>query len=275
MRDSTITPILAVIMSVYKNDKIEFVTEAVNSILNQEFCDFDLYIFYDGPIACDIDNHLSLISDNRVILLKCFENKGLACSLNNLLRVVLPKGYIYIARMDADDISEPKRFQKQVKYLNQNVSVDCLGTCAIEIDSEGNEYFRKQMPTSHQECLEFFRKRDCLIHPTVMFRRSYFDKAGLYPEDTYFGEDTMMWAQGFKHGCIFANIPEYLFQFRLDSNFFQRRRGWKHAKSIFKLRRRVNTMLGFGFKGDFYASLYALAKMMPTKLLDLIYKSFR
>lgn len=64
-----------------------------------------------------------------------------------------------------------------------------------------------------------------MIHPTVMFRRSYFEKAGLYPEDTYFGEDTMMWAKGFKSGCKFANVPEYLFKFRLDSNFFERRRG--------------------------------------------------
>lgn len=59
-----------------------------------------------------------------------------------------------------------------------------------------------------------------MIHPTVMFRRSYFEKAGLYPENTYFGEDTMMWAKGFKAGCQFANLPEYLLKFRLDPNFF-------------------------------------------------------
>lgn len=59
-----------------------------------------------------------------------------------------------------------------------------------------------------------------MIHPTVMFRRSYFEKAGLYPEDTYFGEDTKMWAKGFKAECKFANLPEYLLKFRLDSDFF-------------------------------------------------------
>lgn len=73
----------------------------------------------------------------------------------------------------------------------------------------------EKMPITHEECLELFKKRDCMIHPTVMFRRSYFEKAGLYPEDTYFGEDTMMWAKGFKSGCKFANVPEYLFKFRL------------------------------------------------------------
>ena len=48
----------------------------------------------------------------------------------------------------------------------------------IEIDDDGKEYFRKKMPITHEECLELFKKRDCMIHPTVMFRRSYFEKAG-------------------------------------------------------------------------------------------------
>ena len=117
------------------------------------------------------------------------------------------------------------------------------------------------MPVTNEECLEFFKIRDSMIHPTVMFRRSYFEKAGLYPENTYFGEDTMMWAKGFKAGCQFANLPEYLLKFRLDPNFFQRRRGWKHARSIFILRRQVNKMLGFGLREDCYALMYAIAKL--------------
>ena len=177
--------------------------------------------------------------------------------------------------MDADDISMPERFVKQIAFMNSHPDIDCLGTWAIEIDDDGKEYFRKKMPITHEECLELFKKRDCMIHPTVMFRRSYFEKAGLYPEDTYFGEDTMMWAKGFKSGCKFANVPEYLFKFRLDSNFFERRRGWKPAKSIYTLRHRVNRMLGFGWKEDCYALLYAMAKLMPKSILDIIYKTVR
>ena len=114
-----------------------------------------------------------------------------------------------------------------------------------------------------------------MIHPTVMFRRSYIEKAGLYSLDTYFGEDTMMWAQGFKAGCRFANVPEYLFKFRLDDHFFERRRGWKHAKGIFTLRHRVNKMLNYGFMADFWALAYAGAKMMPKFILNFIYKTAR
>lgn len=259
----------------YKNDKLDIVKQAVNSLLTQTYRDFDLHIQYDGPISDDIDRYLCEIKDPRIYLHRRDINKGLACSLNDLLRVVLQKKYTYIARMDADDIAMPERLKKQYAYMEANPQCDCLGTWAIEIKANGDEYFRKKMPVTHEECLEFFKIRDCMIHPTVMFRRSYFDKVKFYPEDTYFGEDTMMWAEGFAAGCKFANLPEFLLKFRLDENFFERRRGWKHASSIISLRRRVNKMLGFGFKADFYAIMYGLAKLMPKSILNVIYKVAR
>lgn len=266
---------LAVIMSLYKNDVIQYVKLAVESILGQTYKDFDFYIQYDGPIRSEVDEYLSGLNDERVKIQRRTENKGLAQSLNDLLTVVMPLGYKYIARMDADDISLPNRFERQILYFEAHPGLECLGTWAIEITSNGDEYFRKQMPETHDECREMFKKRDCMIHPTVMFRRSYIEKAGLYSLDTYFGEDTMMWAQGFKAGCRFANVPEYLFKFRLDDHFFDRRRGWKHAKGIFTLRHCVNKMLDYGFMADFWALAYAGAKMMPKFILNIIYKTAR
>ena len=262
-------------MSLYHNDSIGFVTQAVESILNQTFADFDFYIQYDGIIDAEVESFLMNLSDERIKIYKRAENKGLAQSLNDLLNIVMPLGYEYIARMDADDISEVNRFEKQLEYFKSHPELDCLGTWAIEITSSGDEYFKKQMPESHEGCLELFRKRDCMIHPTVMFRRSYIEKAGLYDLDTFFGEDTMMWAQGFSSGCKMGNVPEYLFRFRLDDNFFNRRRGWKYAKGIWQLRHRVNKMLGFGIVEDVWAVAYAIAKMMPTFVLNLIYKNAR
>ena len=262
-------------MSLYKNDRLEFVKLAVESILGQTYTNFDFYIQYDGPIRPEVDELLSGLTDKRVKIQRRAENKGLAHSLNDLLAMVMPKGYEYIARMDADDISLPKRFEQQLEYFKMHPELECLGSWAVEITCNGEEYFRKQMPETHDECREMFKKRDCMIHPTVMFRRSYIEKAGLYSLDTYFGEDTMMWAQGFKAGCRFANVPEYLFKFRLDDHFFERRRGWKHAKGIFTLRHRVNKMLGYGFMADFWALAYAGAKMMPKFILNIIYKTAR
>lgn len=266
---------LSVIMSLYKNDQLKYVQLAVESVLNQTYSDFDFYIQYDGPIQNEVDMYLSNLNDERIIIKKRQENKGLAQSLNDLLNIVMPLGYDFIARMDADDINELNRFERQLQYIKDHPDVECLGTWATEITSSGEEYFKKQMPESHIDCRELFKKRDCMIHPTVMYRRSYIEKAGLYSLDTYFGEDTMMWAQGFSANCIFGNVPEYLYRFRLDDNFFDRRRGWKHAKNIFLLRHKVNKMLHYGIMADFWAFAYAVAKMMPTSILNVIYKKAR
>ena len=267
---------LAVIMSVYKGDSLPYVQSAVESLFAQTYADFDLYICIDGQIAEDINSYLQSLPDRNVFIYRNEQNAGLAKSMNLLLGYILPQtNYSFVARMDADDINSPERFEKQMAFFSNHPQTDCLGTWAIEIDAKGKEYYRKQMPGSHAECLDFFSKRDCMIHPTVMFRRSYFEKAGLYPENTYFGEDTIMWAQGFANGCQFANIPEYLYFFRLNEVFFERRRGIKHAKSILQLRRRVNKMLHYGLKADIYAFLYALAKLMPEKILNIIYKTAR
>ena len=266
---------LAVIMSIYKNDMIEFVQLATESILGQTYKEYDFFIQYDGPIDKAIDDYLTGIDDKRIIISKREQNKGLAYSLNELLDKVLVGNYEYIARMDADDISLPLRFEKQINYMNNHPEVECLGTWAIEIKSDGSEYYRKQMPEMHEGCWKQFMIRDCMIHPTVMFRRSYIEKAGMYSLDTYFGEDTMMWAQGFAAGCKFGNLPEYLYKFRLNDEFFDRRRGWKHAKGILTLRWRVNKMLHYPVKAYLYAIAYAGAKMMPTRVLNMIYKKAR
>lgn len=266
---------LAVIMSIYKNDQLKYIKLAIESILNQTYEDFDFYIQYDGPIRADIANYMNNLNDPRVIISKREENKGLAFSLNELLSIVMPLGYEYIARMDADDISELNRFEKQLLFYDKHPDVECLGTWAIEITQTGEEYFKKQMPLSHDECKALFHKRDCMIHPTVMFRRSFIEKAGFYALDTFYGEDTMMWAQGFAAGCIFANVPEYLLSFRIDEHFFERRRGWKYAKGIINLRCKVNKMLGFGMVDYFWAIAYGGVKMMPTPILNILYKIAR
>lgn len=266
---------VAVIMSLYRNDTLAFVRQAVESVLYQTYADFDYYIHADGPIQNEVREYISHLDDTRIRFSERDTNLGLAQSLNDMLEIILPQPYEFIARMDADDICAPDRFEKQIAYLTAHPETECLGTAAIEIQSDNSEYYRKSMPVTHEQCYELFRKRDCMIHPTVMFRPSFFEKAGLYSLDTYFGEDTMLWAQGFASGCRFANLPEMLYYFRIDDHFFERRRGWKHAINIFKLRHRVNKMVGYRVGADCWALAYAIAKLMPTKILNKLYQTAR
>ncbi len=167
---------LAVVMSLYKSDEFQYVKLAVESVLSQSFQDFDFYIQYDGPVQEDVDKYVTGFKDVRLRVHKRDENKGLAYSLNELLGIVMSKNYEYIARMDADDISLSERFEKQIAYMDAHPETECLGTWAIEINSDGSEYYRKQMPETHEGCWKQFMIRDCMIHPTVMFRRSYIEK---------------------------------------------------------------------------------------------------
>lgn len=165
---------IAVIMSLYRNDTIEYVKLAVESILNQSYSDFDFYIQYDGHIKNDVDLYLSSLSDTRIHIYKRDENKGLAKSLNELLSVVMPLDYQFIARMDADDISIPDRFEKQVNYLQNHQEVDVVGGAINEIDENGmNRGKVTSYPCTSEECRAFFAKRNPVAHPTVMFRRSF------------------------------------------------------------------------------------------------------
>lgn len=263
-------------MSVYKGDTPSYLKQSINSILNQTYSDLFILIGVDGTVTKELSLCLDDYEEFENIRIIYFQkNRGLAAVLNDLIRIGAENNIRFYARMDADDIAMPERIMKQVEFLRKHIDIDCLGTWAIEIDAIGNEYFRKQMPITNEECLKFFKKRDCMIHPSVMFRSSFFEKAGLYSEDTYFGEDTIMWAKGFLNGCKFANLPEYLMKFRLNECFFDRRRGWKHAKSIFNLRNKVNKMLGFGISANIYAYMYAIVKMMPKPILNFLYTNGR
>ena len=150
--------IVAVIMSIYKNDRLDFVKESVESILNQTYKHFDLYIIFDGPIQEEVNIYLKNIDDNRINIIERKDNRGLAYSLNELLKIVLVKNYLFIARMDADDISKNDRFEKQLAFLNKHLETDCVGSWAVEISEDGSEYFKKKMPLTHEACLDMFKK---------------------------------------------------------------------------------------------------------------------
>ena len=265
-------------MSLYKNDRLDFVKLAVESILGQTYKDFDYYIQYDGPIHPEVDAYLSGLTDERVKIQCREENKGLAYSLNELLRIVMPKGYDFIARMDADDISLPERFEKQLEYLKMHPEVDMVGGAINEIDENGEDRGKiTRYPCSPEDCRVFFAKRNPVAHPTVMFGRSFFEKAGWeYPMDFVRNEDTRLWHEGYKHGCVIANLPDVLLHFRMtDAMFTQRRNGKAFAKSQLVLRKIINRDLKFGFMANVYAYAMYLLMISPSWLLKLAYRVLR
>jgi len=267
----------AVIMSIYKNDNIKFVKEALNSLYNQSK-KADVFIKIDGAVDRELEEFLRGEKEKGKILYldKREENKGLAYSLNELIKEVLNRGYDYVFRMDADDISNLLRFEKQINFMESNRDIDICGTYIKEF-GEDIEYEKVvKYPLSHKEMYEFFKKRVPLAHVSVCFRRSFFEKAGFYPEkDHITNEDTLMWLKGFKHGCVFANIEYIGVNVRVSKNFFNRRKGFKKVWYDFKNRIEVTKELNYGIGGYFYAFGMAVINLLPSGIKKLAYKFLR
>lgn len=162
-------PKISVIMSTFNS--LPYLKDAVNSILRQSYSNFE-FIIVDDASTDKSWEFLSSIKDKRIILIKNSKNHGLALSLNKALRI--SKGE-YIARMDADDISHPKRFEKQLIFLNKNKNIDICGTWAHIINEQGKIVGEKKYPLNDQEIKRSIKWFPALIHPTWMARRKIYN----------------------------------------------------------------------------------------------------
>jgi glycosyltransferase involved in cell wall biosynthesis len=263
---------LAVIMSVYKNDKLEFVDQAVKSMLNQTFRQFDYYIVFDGPVAPDVDHFITTLDDKRIRLYRLEENMGLAIALNYLLFIVLAiPDYKLIARMDADDISMPERLEKQYNFLSLNNDIACIGCWYEEIDESGNHLSYRTLPVDHESLRRRYYTRTPFAHPSVMYRRDLIEKAGFYPVNTHLMEDNALWGKALQNKLKFANMPDVLIKFRIDKGFYRRRSGISYGLNFMKERLRINRTLKFPLYTYAIIVSEGIIKMMPPFFLRIIY----
>lgn len=271
---------MAVILPVYKNDKVDYLSKAIESILYQSFRNTHLYIGVDGPVGDDLHKSLDLLERQHTVSIVWFqENRGLACVLNDLLDLCFKEGYEFIARMDADDISLIDRFEKQMGYLEKHPEIDVVGGAIKEIDEEGKNRNKTIIyPEGPEECRDFFSKRNPHAHPAVLFRKSFFDKlkGKKYRPEYRQNQDTMLWYDGMMAGTKHANIPDVVLNFRMTNAMFKKRRnGWAFAKKQFSDRLMINKGLGYGWKADVYGFAMFCMLVSPVWVKKIAYKVFR
>lgn len=187
-----------------------YLYQAIESILNQSFINFELILLNDGSDD-NINTILSDFCDSRIRYFKEESNRGIVFQLNKGLKKA--KGE-YIARMDSDDISRPDRLEKQLSFLEnpKNYKIDVLGTNAIKIGDEiGVIDFKNYQPKQISFLLNFFCP---ILHPTVMIRKSVFEKGLQYSEEYKFAEDFALWRM-IDNGKNIAIIPDYLLEYRI------------------------------------------------------------
>lgn len=271
---------VAVILPVYKKDKVVYLSKAIESIVMQTYRDFHIYIGVDGPVGEDIERYFKMIeSQIKMTVVRFKENRGLACVLNDLLDICFKDGYDYVARMDADDISENTRFEKQIAFLEKHSEIDVVGGAIKEIDEEGKSRGKTIIyPATPEECREFFSKRNPHAHPAVLFRKSFFEKMNgkKYRPEYRQNQDTMLWYDGMMAGTQHANIPDVVLNFRMTNAMFKKRRnGWDFAKKQFKDRLMINKGLGYGWKADIYGFAMFCMLVSPVWVKKIAYRVFR
>jgi GT2 family glycosyltransferase len=258
---------IALVMSVYKNSRLEEVKECLNSIYNQTLKP-DIFVAIDGPIDKELKDFLK---SQPIDLTEIKENIGIPKAHNILFKKVLKKGYDYIARMDSDDLMVKDRIKLQFEFMEKHKDVGVVGGFIKEIYDDGSTKIIKY-PLTNEEMREFFKKRVPIANVTTFFRREFFESVGLYPESSPTNEDTLLWLSAFKKGVKFANIDKVLVIVRAKSDYLKRRSGIKKAFSDFKDRIKVAKELNFGLSSYLYAILVFLVNISPVFIKKLIYK---
>ena len=203
-------PLVSVILPVFNGQP--FVAAAVISIVKQTYRNIELIIIDDGSTDGSSDVlHNFADADPRVRLVT-HENRGLVASLNEGLELAKGK---YIARMDADDISDPIRIERQVEYLETNPEVVLLGVRTFERRSSRWRHHISAGPKLWTWMLLFTNR---IGHPGVMIRRETLDQHNLrYEQDFYFVEDYRLWCRLVQYGSADVLPQPLLFYRRHDS----------------------------------------------------------
>lgn len=200
---------VSVIMPVYNAEK--YVEEAVRSILNQSFADFELLIIDDKGQDSSMDVVKS-IKDPRIRIIANDMNRGISYATNVGMKNATGK---YIALMDDDDIAMPDRLELEYDYLERHPEVDVVGGGDITVDEGGNIIsFRREVICNPKRIKAEFLFRDKIHNATAMFRRDFVEKNGLFYKDGFWGmQDFKFWTECAACGTI-ANIDKIVSHWR-------------------------------------------------------------
>jgi GT2 family glycosyltransferase len=264
---------IAFIITVYKNDKLEFFKQAVESIVNQDygFENINIYLGIDGDLSQDVQSYIDDSSDFYKVL-QNEQNRGLAYTLNRLIEVLEDEEYIF--RMDSDDICRKDRVSKQLEAFENDKELMILGSDLIEIDEKGKELREKKMPTDYEVIKRFAIARNPLNHPTVAIKRDFFNIVGLYNEEFLKSQDYELWGRALKKGVKISNVNESLLYFRVANDYMNKRNAFINYINEFKIS--IELMNHFKMYGQFPKVLAKLIiRMMPSSIGKLVYKKIR
>lgn len=211
------TPRISVLMPVY--NAADYVAEAIESILAQTWNDFEFIIIDNGStdglsgaiIGSYVDSRIRVISNEVNVPPPCALNQGLA----------LAQG-AYVARMDADDVALPRRFEEQVRFIESHPQCAVVGTQAMHIDESGKDIYAPRYPTEQDEIFWRLLSTSPLGHSSVLMLRAPVQRLGGYDEGLRNATDYALWSTMWREGYEIHNLAERLMLIRLHANSDER-----------------------------------------------------
>ena len=261
-------------MAVYEKDCADWVDQAIVSIRQQTYNDFLYVIVIDGHISPEL---LAVImqhaeEDERLVIIEGSVNRGLATCMNFAIDWSLSLKPQYFFRMDADDISELNRLEKQITYLSKHAHVAILGTGLIEINEQNNQVGARVMPQTNRQITRLLPRRCTINHPTVCIRYKVFTDGYRYDDALQNTQDYFLWIELAAAGYIFCNLKDKLLRFRRVNDFYKRRgliKSLNEFRARFRAMRWLKRMTPYNL---FYACMVLGLRMMPSGVVKMAYK---
>ncbi len=266
-------PLVSVLMPCYNNR--DYVGRAIESILNQTYKKIELIIVDDfsDDDSWDIIKEYEK-KDPRVRIFRNNKNINIAKTRNKLLSKVSPKA-MYIALLDADDLSLKDRLERQVCFLEKNKDYAAVGTQLVLINEGGRKIGVKKYPRKYSEIKKKILHFNPFAQSSMMIRKSAIDEVGLYDEKMVRSEDYDLWIRIILRGYKMGNLSDFLTKYRVHKSQGKYLNSQVNFLYSFKVRKRyIFHRELFSLKAFVIMMLYLFAALMPAGLMVYFYKKF-
>jgi glycosyltransferase involved in cell wall biosynthesis len=252
-------------MGVYNCDNEAVIARCMKSIINQTYTDWEFIVCDDGS---DTGSFLKLkkweMADKRIRIIRNSTNRTLAPTLNRCIR--LAKG-AYIARMDIDDWAEPERFKTQLAYLEENKELAFCGADVMLFDDSGVWGVRSH-PEHPQN--EDFLMSVPFVHPTIMARRSFYEKYTYCEDKLYYRcEDYELFARAYSNGERGANIHKPLLHYN-ENRKLGKKMTFSHRIRAVKVRAILFAKMHLFPRAVWYIWKPLISGLIPRKVIRII-----
>lgn len=264
----------SLLLPVYAGDTPEQLRLAFeSSVQRQTLPPKQVVIVQDGPVSEELSAELRSLARESPVpvdITMLPENRGLTEALTVGLMAV---SYGVVARMDADDVSMPDRFEKQWALMARGY--DLVGTGMVEFESDPSVAGALRVPpTGAERVREHARTHNPFNHPTMMYRLSAVEAVGGYEP---FGkmEDYWLGIRMIDSGARVENIAEPLVAYRVGSGVFSRRGGWQEAKTEWRLQREMRR-IGFITGSQYMRNVIVkgIYRLLPAGLKKVLFRRF-